>query len=97
VTKVERETEHGRAVWDVEVYRSGVEHDIDVDRATGQVLRHKTDRDDKGGSSNSGSGNSGSGKSGSGKSGSGSDDKGGHGSDDDHDDDHGSGGHGSDD
>ena len=57
VTKVERETEHGRAVWDVEVYRSGVEHDIDVDRATGEVLRHKTDRDDdKGGSGKSGSG-----------------------------------------
>jgi hypothetical protein len=96
VTKVERETEHGRAVWDVEVYRSGVEHDIDVDRATGEVLRHKTDRDDKSDRDDdkSGSGNSGSGSSGSGKSGSG---KGGHGSDDDHDDDHGSGGHGSDD
>ena len=29
VTKVERETEHGRAVWDVEVIRGGVEHDIE--------------------------------------------------------------------
>ena len=46
VTKVERETEHGRAVWDVEVIRGGVEHDIDVDRATGEVLRHRIDRDD---------------------------------------------------
>jgi hypothetical protein len=46
VTKVERETEHRRAVWEVEVITGGVEHDIDVDRATGAVLRHKTDRDD---------------------------------------------------
>jgi uncharacterized membrane protein YkoI len=46
VTKVERETEHGRAVWDVEVISGGIEHDIDVDRQTGAVLRHETDRDD---------------------------------------------------
>jgi hypothetical protein len=41
VTKVESETEHGRAVWDVDVLLKGVEHDIDVDRATGSVLRHR--------------------------------------------------------
>jgi hypothetical protein len=46
VTKVERDTEHGRAVWDVEVRDGAVEHDIDVDRRTGAVLRHETDRDD---------------------------------------------------
>ncbi|HET6532708.1 MAG TPA: PepSY domain-containing protein [Actinoplanes sp.] len=45
VTKIERETEHGRAVWDVEVIRGGVEHDIDVDRRTGAVLRHRIDHD----------------------------------------------------
>jgi uncharacterized membrane protein YkoI len=46
VTKVERETEHGRAVWEVEVISGGVEHDIHVDRITGAVLRHRTDHDD---------------------------------------------------
>ena len=46
VTKVERETEHGRPVYDIEVQAGSVEHDIDVDRVTGEVLRHRTDRDD---------------------------------------------------
>lgn len=41
VTSVEAETEHGRAVWDVDVLFRGVEHDIDVDRGTGAVLRHR--------------------------------------------------------
>jgi uncharacterized membrane protein YkoI len=86
VTEIERETEHGRAVWDVEVYRGGVEHDIDVDRATGEVLRHKTDReDDRGRDDDRGDDDSG------------RDDDRGRGGDDDHGDDHGSGGHGSDD
>jgi hypothetical protein len=46
VTDVERETEHGKAVWDIEVQQGNVEHDIDVDRATGDVLRHKCEADD---------------------------------------------------
>ncbi|MEU4239626.1 PepSY domain-containing protein [Actinoplanes sp. NPDC026619] len=41
VESVEREVEHGRAVWDVDVLVNGVEHDIDVDAATGVVLRHR--------------------------------------------------------
>jgi hypothetical protein len=41
VRKVEQETEHGRAVWDVDVIVGGVEHDIDVDRATGAVVRSR--------------------------------------------------------
>jgi hypothetical protein len=53
VTGAERETEHGRAVWDIEVQRGNVEHDIDVDRATGDVVRHRSktdnDSDDRGG------------------------------------------------
>jgi hypothetical protein len=50
VESAERDTEHGRAVWDVDVLVNGVEHDIDVDRATGEVLRHETgsDSDDHG-------------------------------------------------
>ncbi|MFI7597790.1 PepSY domain-containing protein [Actinoplanes sp. NPDC049681] len=43
VTKVEQEIEHGRAVWDVEVLKGSVEHDIDVDQATGAVVRHRQD------------------------------------------------------
>ncbi|BCY13093.1 PepSY domain-containing protein [Actinoplanes sp. L3-i22] len=42
VESVERETEHGRPVWSVDVLLAGVEHDVDVDRATGEVLRHRT-------------------------------------------------------
>jgi hypothetical protein len=45
VTDAERETEHGRAVWDIEVQRGNVEHNIDVDRATGDVLRHRSEAD----------------------------------------------------
>lgn len=41
VRKVEKETEQGRAVWDVDVIAGGVEHDIDVDRATGAVLQNR--------------------------------------------------------
>jgi hypothetical protein len=87
VESIERETEHGRAVWDVDVIVGGVEHDIDVDRATGEVTRHRTkgSDDDRNGSDDKGGddkgGNSGRGSDDSGK----SDDKGGH------------GGHGSDD
>jgi uncharacterized membrane protein YkoI len=45
VTDIERETEHGRAVWDVEVLVGDVEHDLDVDRASGEVLGHESERD----------------------------------------------------
>ncbi|RSM52626.1 hypothetical protein DMB66_39910 [Actinoplanes sp. ATCC 53533] len=45
VTDIERETEHGRAVWDVEVQVGDVEHDMDVDRASGEVLGHQSERD----------------------------------------------------
>ena len=49
VESVEREVEHGRAVWDVDVLVGGVEHDVDVDAATGTVLRHRVDRPGRGG------------------------------------------------
>jgi peptidase YpeB-like protein len=41
VVKVEGEVEHARAVWDVDVLVKDVTHDIDVDRATGTVTRHR--------------------------------------------------------
>lgn len=94
VESIERETEHGRAVWDVDVIVGGVEHDIDVDRATGAVTRHRVDKSDDSGR---GGGSDDSGRHGGDK---GGDDSGRHGGDDDKGgDDHGGrhGGHGSDD
>jgi peptidase YpeB-like protein len=44
VVKVEEESEHGRAVWEVDVDVRGVRHDIDVDRATGAVIRQRIER-----------------------------------------------------
>jgi len=41
VESVEREAEHGRAVWKVDVIVGGVEHDIRVDVVTGAVTRHR--------------------------------------------------------
>ncbi|MFB9382886.1 PepSY domain-containing protein [Pseudonocardia petroleophila] len=48
VTGVERETEHGRTEWKVEIVEGGVEHDVRVDTATGAVTRVDLD-DDRGG------------------------------------------------
>ncbi|GAA0442770.1 hypothetical protein Aca07nite_63730 [Actinoplanes capillaceus] len=50
IESVERETEHGRIVWEIDVIAGGVEHDIDVDAGTGEITRHRTDddRDEKG-------------------------------------------------
>src|SRR5262245_38214768 len=45
IESVERETEHGRAVWDVDVIAGGREHDLDIDTQTGTILRHRTDDD----------------------------------------------------
>ncbi|GAA2091581.1 PepSY domain-containing protein [Actinomadura alba] len=47
IESVERETEHGRAVWDIDVIAGAAEHDLDIDARTGEVLRHRKD-DDKG-------------------------------------------------
>ncbi|MGE3660563.1 MAG: PepSY domain-containing protein [Pseudonocardia sp.] len=44
VESIEREVEHGAAIWEVEVVRDGVEHDVDVAAEDGAVLR--VDRDD---------------------------------------------------
>ncbi|GIE74959.1 hypothetical protein Aph02nite_09090 [Actinoplanes philippinensis] len=108
VESVERETEHGRLVWDVDVIVNGVEHDIDVDAATGEVTRHRTDGSR--GRSGSGSDDRSRGSSGSDDRGRGSDDRGsddrgrddsgshhGRGSDDKGGDDKGGRGRGSDD
>jgi len=97
VESIEREAEHGRAVWDVDVIVGGVEHDIDVDRATGAVTRHRVDKssDDKSGDDKSGDDKGGDDKGGDNSGRHGGDDKG----DDKGGDDHGGrhGGHGSDD
>jgi uncharacterized membrane protein YkoI len=58
VTKVEAETEHGRAVWSVRIVRDGVRYDVHVDTKAGEVTRSRggagdvradSHRDDDGG------------------------------------------------
>jgi len=47
VTEIESEFEHGFSTWKIEIVKSGVEHDIYVDRATGRIVKSDTDtRDD---------------------------------------------------
>jgi hypothetical protein len=41
ITKVERETEHGRLEWKIEVRSGSVEYDVRVDAATGAITRLK--------------------------------------------------------
>lgn len=94
VTGIEAEAEHGRAVWDIDVVAGGVRHDIDVDRATGVVLRHRIkDPSDATTAGTTGDDHGGRGR---GSDDTGADDRG-HGGDDRGGDDHGRGGHGSDD
>ncbi|MDR6322138.1 hypothetical protein J3R03_006334 [Actinoplanes couchii] len=78
----------------MDVIRNGIEHDIDVDAATGKVTRHRTD-DDRAHSTRSNDDTRGHGSDDS--RGRGGDDHRGHGSDDKHDDDSRGRGHGSDD
>lgn len=46
VTEIEREFEHGRREWKVEIIHDGREHDVRVDAASGAVTRTDVDRDD---------------------------------------------------
>ncbi|TYC07195.1 hypothetical protein FXF53_00905 [Micromonospora sp. WP24] len=46
IEEIEAEQEHGRPVWSVEIVSGGVEHDIDVDRENGAVLRAEQEQDD---------------------------------------------------
>ncbi len=39
ITEVERDREHGRPVWEVEIIKGGIEHEIDIDRETGAVVK----------------------------------------------------------
>ncbi|NVI87421.1 PepSY domain-containing protein [Actinomadura sp. BRA 177] len=46
VTSADFETEHGKAVWEVDVTgKDGVEHEVTVDAATGKVLNQEVDED----------------------------------------------------
>ena len=44
--QVEWDSEHGRAVYEVEFKSGGMEYDYVIDAATGAVLDHETERDD---------------------------------------------------
>lgn len=49
VTEIEREFEHGRLEWKVEVVHNGQEVDVRVDSRTGKITRvDRDDRDDRG-------------------------------------------------
>lgn len=45
VTEVEREWEHGRLEWKVEIHLDGVEHDVRVDALSGEITRVDVDDD----------------------------------------------------
>ncbi len=45
VHEIEREMEHGRLEWKVEVVLDGVEHDVRVDAGTGEITRVDVDDD----------------------------------------------------
>jgi uncharacterized membrane protein YkoI len=47
VRETELETEEGVLVWEVEVIARGIEHDLYIDSRTGDVVRHRTDGDDR--------------------------------------------------
>ncbi|MEO3748291.1 PepSY domain-containing protein [Plantactinospora sp. B5E13] len=46
VDEVEREREHGRTVWSVEIQQDGWEVEVDVDTSTGDIVKTDRDRDD---------------------------------------------------
>ncbi|MBF4806139.1 MAG: PepSY domain-containing protein [Pseudoleptotrichia goodfellowii] len=45
VTKIELDREHGRMVYEGEIYYKGLEYDFDIDAVTGEVLKWHVDRD----------------------------------------------------
>jgi hypothetical protein len=45
VHEIERESEHGRLEWKVEITKDGVTHDVRVDAETGDITRVDTDDD----------------------------------------------------
>ncbi|MDG4788721.1 PepSY domain-containing protein [Micromonospora sp. WMMD1102] len=47
--EVEREQEHGRDVWSVEVVKDGWEIEVDVDAATGEIVKTDREQDDDNG------------------------------------------------
>ncbi len=46
VSKVEREWEHGRRAWKVELHRGAWEYDVYVSAKTGKIIKLKRDHDD---------------------------------------------------
>lgn len=46
VTEVEAEKENGHDVWSVEVLAGDVEHEVDIDRTTGEIRDHESEKAD---------------------------------------------------
>ncbi|MFD0747173.1 PepSY domain-containing protein [Phytohabitans flavus] len=55
VVDTEREWEHGRPAWKIEIVKGGVEYKVYVDRETGGIVKYDRD-DDRSGSGSSGHG-----------------------------------------
>ena len=43
ITKFEKEYDHGRAVYEIEVMDGNIERDFDIDAETGAILRERKD------------------------------------------------------
>ncbi|NGM16158.1 hypothetical protein ENC19_27775 [Verrucosispora sp. CWR15] len=39
ITETDRDEENGRAIWEVEIVNGGTEHEIDVDRQSGEIVK----------------------------------------------------------
>jgi Predicted membrane protein len=47
VTDVEREWEHGRRTWEVELRKGGTEYDVHVSAESGEIVKFDEERDDR--------------------------------------------------
>ena len=47
VTGVEREWEHGRRTWEVELRKGGTEYDVHVSAESGEIVKFDEERDDR--------------------------------------------------
>ena len=44
--KVELDYEHGRKIYEVKLYKNGMEYEFDIDYETGKILKFEKDYDD---------------------------------------------------
>ena len=44
--KVELDYEHGRKIYEIKLYKNGIEYEFDIDYKTGDILKFEKDYDD---------------------------------------------------